>query len=99
MAQLAERERGGYRREEVIIHIEGGDAGEVAGFFYRAAPGNPNYLGPSNLAEVAAQVRTARGPSGSNLEYVLELASALRALGVQNDPVFALEVELVDGAP
>lgn len=99
MARLAERERGGYRREEVDIHLAGGDPGKVAGFFYRAAPGNPNYLGPSALADVATQVREARGPSGSNLDYVRELAKALRALGVRDDPVFALEIELAEGAP
>ena len=94
MAELDRRERGGYRREEVEVHLGGEAERSVCGLLYRAVPGNPNYLGDCPLPEVAAQVRRARGPSGSNLEYVRELAAALRDLGVRDDPVFALEVEL-----
>jgi len=94
MAGLDRRERGGYRREEVEVHLEDEAERSVRGLLYRAVPGNPNYLGDCPLPEVAAQVRRARGPSGSNLEYVRELAAALRDLGVRDDPVLALEVEL-----
>lgn len=94
-AQLDERERGGYRREEVPIYLRGQPQKCVSGLLYRAVPGNPNDLGDSPLADVAVQVREARGPSGTNLEYVRELASALRGLGVEEDPVYALEAELL----
>jgi cation transport protein ChaC len=39
-------------------------------------------------------VRRSRGPSGPNLEYVLRLAESLRALGAQDEHVFALEAAL-----
>ncbi len=94
MEGLDRREQGGYRREQVEVHLEGEVERSVRGLLYRAVPGNPNYLGEGSLSEVAAQVRRARGPSGSNLEYVRELAAALRELGVEDDPVLILDVEL-----
>ena len=63
----------------------------VAGFVYRANEHNPNYLGPAPLTAIAAQVATSHGPSGANIEYVLRLAEALRALQVDDAHVFALE--------
>jgi cation transport regulator ChaC len=59
-----------------------------------ATPSNPNYLGPAPLAAIAAQVRGAAGPSGSNLDYVLRLAEGLRRLGARDEHVFALEALL-----
>ena len=69
----------------------------VAALVYFAGPGDPNYLGDAPLPEIAAQIRGARGPSGANLEYVLRLADSLRELGVDEDPVFALEALLRAG--
>jgi cation transport protein ChaC len=41
-------------------------------------------------AEIAAQIRDAHGPSGSNAEYALELAAALRSIEADDDHVFAI---------
>lgn len=103
-AGLDLRERGGYAREPVRIQLAGEKPQAVQGTFYRATPRNPNYLGPRGLEEIADQVRGSRGPSGSNLEYVLELAQSLRRMGVASDPVLDLEELLLesggaDGAP
>ncbi len=103
LAKLDYREKGGYRLAEVSIRFagpEGGAAagpsprrsgfGRVGGLVYLATAENPNYLGPAELAEIAAQVRASRGPSGHNVEYVLRLAGALRALGADDDHVFGI---------
>lgn len=58
---------------------------------------NRNWLGSAPLVEVARTVRLARGPSGANLEYALQLASALRQMGKQDDDLFALEALLLGG--
>jgi len=86
--QLDHRERGGYDRLSIDLEFEDG---RREGLTYRASAGNRNYLGPAPLDEIAAQVRTARGPSGHNLEYVVRLADALRDLGRGDPHVFELE--------
>ncbi len=55
-----------------------------------AGPGNPNYLGPAPLSEIAAQVRRSVGPSGPNIEYALRLAEVLRAFELEDEHVFEL---------
>lgn len=97
MAALDERERGGYERRTVTLELLGAPAASAFALVYFAGPENPNYLGDAPLAEMAEQVRRARGPSGANREYVLRLAEHLRRLGADDDPVFTLEAVLGDG--
>jgi len=92
LAELDVRERGGYARLEVALELDG--IGRAAGLVYLATPDNPNYLGPAPLPAIAAQIASARGPSGPNPEYVLRLADALRELGADDPHVFALEAQL-----
>ena len=93
LPQLDHRETGGYQRLELPLFF--GDASEP-GLVYLATTQNPNYLGPAPLEAIAAQVRRSRGPSGENLEYVLELAGALREMGAHDDHVFSLEALLLE---
>ncbi len=99
LAELDERERGGYERHAVPLQIAAGH-GEPAqtapGWVYVASEGNPNYLGPAPLAEIAALIRRAHGPSGPNLEYALRLATELRALAADDPEIFALERHLLE---
>jgi cation transport regulator ChaC len=87
IAELDHRERGGYTRTPVDLPF--GSA-----LTYIALPDNPNYLGPASLATIAAQVRAAQGPSGTNLDYVLRLAESVRELGAEDRALFALEALL-----
>ena len=67
------------------------DAAFIAiGLAYVALPDNPRYLGPAPLAEIAVQVMRSIGPSGTNVDYVLELARVLRELGADDPHVFEL---------
>jgi cation transport protein ChaC len=89
LAQLDHREQGGYDRHRVDVHTA--DAGTIEGaLVYVATPHNPNYLGPAELVDIAAQIRNSAGPSGPNPEYVLRLAEALRLLEAEDEHVFAL---------
>ena len=54
---------------------------------------------PAPLDRIARQVRASRGPSGHNVEYVLELAAALRAMGAEDPEVFELERLVRDDRP
>lgn len=99
LAELDERERGGYDRHAVPLHIAAshGEPAQVStGWVYVASESNPNYLGPAPLADIAAVIRDAHGPSGPNLEYALRLATELRALEAEDPEVFALERHLLD---
>lgn len=102
------REKGGYRRERLTLVLAGVLAGTPPGngapvqagptaLVYIATPGNPNYLGPAPLDEIAGQVRASRGPSGHNVEYVTRLAEALRRIDAEDDHVFALERLVLEG--
>ncbi|CAI5487607.1 unnamed protein product [Closterium sp. Naga37s-1] len=51
---------------------------------------NPYYLGPAPLEAMAWQIATARGPSGPNAEYLLNLQKALSDLGACDPHVDAL---------
>ena len=84
LAGLDHREQGGYRRVSVDVTLPEGDVLPRV-VMYLATEDNPNYAGPATLPRIAAQVRRCQGPSGPNTEYVLRLAEALRARGVDHD--------------
>lgn len=94
LENLDVRERGGYVRLELQVHVLGPAPVEVTALTYVAAPDNPNWLGPAPLAAIARQIAHSRGPSGPNHEYLVRLAAALRELAVDDDHVFALEREV-----
>jgi glutathione-specific gamma-glutamylcyclotransferase len=77
-AALADRAQAGPVVETVRAHL------------YLATAANPFFVGPEDVAATAAIVRRAVGPSGANLEYVVELARGLAALGVRDPDVDAL---------
>jgi cation transport regulator ChaC len=92
---LEVREQQGYARLTVELGLAAREqAGRVVetmtGFVYIATPANPYFIGPEPLEATAAVVRRSRGPSGSNLDYVLELERALAAMGTTDPEVSAL---------
>lgn len=90
LSALDTRESGGFERVRVDFHFHAGERPPQPALTYVAREGNPNFLGPAPIGEIAAQVRSARGRSGSNSEYVLQLASSLRELEVEDPHVFAV---------
>jgi cation transport regulator ChaC len=86
---LDARESGGFERLELEVRFAGGQRGARA-LVYMAPPGNPNFLGSAPLDAMAEQVRRARGRSGTNVDYVMRLAAALRAQDAKDEHVFAL---------
>ena len=91
---LDHREKNGYERVAVDIAF---DSEVVRGVVYRATENNPAYLGPAAPREMAAQINRCAGPSGSNRDYVLHLAQALREMGVADDHVFEVESRVLRG--
>ena len=89
------REKNGYERVPVSLTLDEADV--VAGVVYIAAIGNHAFLGDAPIEEMARQIRRSAGPSGSNVDYLVELADALRGLGARDAHVFALEAAVKSG--
>ncbi|MGB0647539.1 MAG: gamma-glutamylcyclotransferase [Bradymonadia bacterium] len=81
LAYYDEREKGGYRRLDVML--ECGDT-RIPAVTYVAPPGNPHDAGAEPLEHIVSVIRTAEGPSGTNLEYFLNLVDILRANGIKD---------------
>ena len=92
-AQLDEREKNGYLR--VTTEMTFDDGSNASGLTYLASADNEAYLGEASEYEIAKHICGARGPSGTNSDYLLELAVALRELGLQDDHVFEIESHIL----
>ncbi|MCG8669330.1 MAG: gamma-glutamylcyclotransferase [Pseudomonadales bacterium] len=83
------REKNGYLRTSVEIMFE--DKASREGLVYIADPDNTAFLGHATDEDIALQIVSSSGPSGSNTEYVLSLAEALRGLGAHDEHVYSIE--------
>jgi cation transport regulator ChaC len=91
LAALDWRERGGYVRHRVdFVSSDASFAGDLETIVYVANIGNPEFLGPAPLDQIAEQVRCCQGPSGHNSEYVLSLADCLEQLEMSDPHVAEL---------
>ena len=82
LVALDHREVGGYVREVITINFPDGQT--IEGLTYNADADNPNFLGDAPIGEIARQVASSHGPSGSNKEYVFELELALDNLQIKD---------------
>ncbi|XP_032782838.1 putative glutathione-specific gamma-glutamylcyclotransferase 2 isoform X1 [Daphnia magna] len=84
------REKDGYRRIETVFHPHcnnDSQQNEWCPFSlecYLATSDNPFYTGHEPIEQIARQIATASGPSGTNREYLYKLATALRQLVVED---------------
>ena len=78
------REKNGYERHVVNISFA---KKSIPGITYIAFPNNPSFLGDAPMDEMAVQISRCSGSSGTNAEYLLELAKELRILQI-SDPIF-----------
>jgi len=85
---LDDREKNGYERHTVNTFF---DDEQTSGIVYIAAQSNFAFLGDAPPEEIAAQIHRCAGPSGTNIEYVLELARTLRHLDIADPHVFEIE--------
>ena len=103
LEELDHREKNGYERLPVALALHeaamNASADQVQGIAYVAHPGNHAFLGDAPLERMAWQIRQSAGPSGRNLDYLLELARALRELGAEDSHVFELESAVLKRRP
>ena len=88
------REKNGYERVPVCMILDGSRV--VDGVVYIAALDNHAFLGDAPMEEMARQIQTSAGPSGRNIDYLLELADALRGLRAHDPHVFELEAAVLE---
>ena len=91
---LDHREKNGYERHAVTMSLLPAQH-EVGGILYVARADNPAFLGEASMAEIAAHIARCHGPSGSNRDYLLQLAAALRELDDPDPHVRELEALLL----
>ena len=89
------REKNGYERHEVTLHLRD-PAHREDGLVYIAPVDNHAFLGPAPLADMVAQILQCEGPSGRNIDYLFELAAALRQLKADDPHVFELEAAALE---
>lgn len=103
LKNLDYREKGGYKREEVDVYIRGYDAPVAKrAVFYIATEQNTCFLGETPVDVIAQQIYKCVGPSGPNIDYLLNLAISMRKMGVVDDHVIELErlvLSLVTSSP
>lgn len=86
---LDHREKNGYERLETDMTLV--DGRKVRGTVYVADQYNHAFMGEMPLPVLAAHIQRSHGPSGSNRDYLLQLAVALRELSIEDEHVFELE--------
>lgn len=90
LAYLDHREQAGFARAALALHDAPSAAPFAEGTTWLAGADNPHFLGPLPEEAIAAEVCARRGPSGENADYVLGLADALSALGIDDAHVAAV---------
>ncbi len=88
------REKNGYERHDVVMQLRDGSSRQN-GLVYIAPAGNHAFLGPAPLPDMVQQILQCAGPSGRNVDYLLELAAALRQLNAIDPHVFELEAAVL----
>ena len=82
------RESGGYTRQ--IVDVALADGVTVSALTYIALPDNPHACQPEPMERLVELIQSRSGPSGHNLDYVLNLAEALLTHGIRDDAVETL---------
>ncbi|XP_045454515.1 putative glutathione-specific gamma-glutamylcyclotransferase 2 [Melitaea cinxia] len=87
------REKNGYSKKTVTFHPKDESLDPFSLTLYVATKDNESYAGPASIGDIAKQVISCKGPSGTNKEYIYNLAKAMRQLfpGVIDDHLFSLE--------
>jgi cation transport regulator ChaC len=87
LAYLDHREKGGYDRLQLSVSTE---QGRLTALAYVGTSQCRQFVGPEDEELTASIIASSVGPSGKNLDYLLNLHQALRELGEQDPHVETL---------
>ncbi|CAF4916113.1 unnamed protein product [Pieris macdunnoughi] len=87
------REKNGYSKKTVTFYPKDIKIEPFEITLYVATKENESFAGPASIEDIAKQVVSCAGPSGTNKEYVYQLADAMRQIvtGADDEHLFALE--------
>ncbi|XP_050722118.1 putative glutathione-specific gamma-glutamylcyclotransferase 2 isoform X4 [Eriocheir sinensis] len=93
MAHLDHREKDGYQRTPVTFHPQDPSIQPWQLTMYLGTESNPFFVGHNEKGEesIAQIIASAEGPSGSNKDYLFQLADTMRTLGVSDSHLFNIE--------
>ena len=100
IAQLNQRETSAYITREVTFYPKDTTALYTTPFPVLVYIGTENsfgYLGPASIEDIAEQIVQCSGKSGTNVEYVLKLASTMREItpDAHDEHLFSLEKKVL----
>ncbi|MFK8080274.1 MAG: gamma-glutamylcyclotransferase [Granulosicoccus sp.] len=93
LAALDKREQDGYQRVWLPANRVR-DGQSMTTLTWLAAEGNPSWVGDQSMDDLARLIHHRRGPSGTNLEYLLRLHEALADQGIQDTHVESLVLRI-----
>ncbi|XP_037800896.1 putative glutathione-specific gamma-glutamylcyclotransferase 2 isoform X2 [Penaeus monodon] len=91
MAHLDHREKDGYQRTPVTFFPQEAALKPWELIIYLGSETNPFYTGPTKEDEIAQIIASAAGPSGSNKEYLFQLAQTMRSLNINDNHLYSIE--------
>ena len=83
--------RGGYAPAVVPMTTP---QGPIEALAFVSNPSHPSYVGELPFAETAAMIASGKGILGTNREYLVQLATQLDALGIEDPYVAQLYAEI-----
>jgi glutathione-specific gamma-glutamylcyclotransferase len=86
--------RGGYAPAMVPMVTP---QGPISALAFVSNPSHPSYVGELPLVETAAMIASGKGVLGTNREYLVQLATQLDALGIQDPYVAQLHAQIGAG--
>lgn len=87
------REKCGYDKTEVLFYPKEEPEKPFKLFIYIGSKDNDWFLGEAKTEDIAKQIAESIGPSGSNSEYLFQLATAMRELAPECKDSHLFELE------
>ncbi|XP_044761442.1 putative glutathione-specific gamma-glutamylcyclotransferase 2 [Coccinella septempunctata] len=87
------REKGGYERVSVLFYPRNNESFPFSIIIYLANHENPHFAGYADIKDIAKQVVKCSGPSGANIDYVLNLANSMRKIAPEEEDSHLFDLE------
>ncbi|XP_018331524.1 putative glutathione-specific gamma-glutamylcyclotransferase 2 [Agrilus planipennis] len=96
-AHLDYRERGGYSKRTVTFYPKDSNKSSLQLHVYIGTEDNYNYVGEAHEADIAKQIVDSAGPSGTNIEYILNLAKSMREIApnINDEHLYKIEMNVL----